>query len=137
MFPGLFFPALVRGNWTSVGSTVSLFLLLLNQTLMVAPSRLFNFANSSMTPFDGYLLSLYKASRAIFCKSEIEWSPRERKEWKNRTYETGTCRKHDNSGSKTTLKGTLSRWKNLKKSGWVCQVRILIAWWHHNNETFF
>ena len=45
-------------------------ILLLNHTLMVAPSKLFSFANSSITPCDGYLLSLYKASRAIFCKCE-------------------------------------------------------------------
>ena len=43
---------------------------LLNHTLTVAPSRLFSLANSSITPCDGYLLSLYKASRAIFCKCE-------------------------------------------------------------------
>ena len=35
---------------------------------------------------------------------EIEGSPRERKECKNRTYETVTCRKYDNSSSRTTLK---------------------------------
>ena len=51
-------------------------------------------------------MSLYKASRAIFCKcektgdttKEIEGAHEKEKN------ETGTCRKHDNSGSKTTLK---------------------------------
>ena len=35
------------------------------------------------------------------------------------------------------LKGTLSRWQNLKKSGWLFQVRILSSWWYHNDRTFF
>ena len=35
------------------------------------------------------------------------------------------------------IKGTLSRWQNLKKSSCFFQVRILSSWWYHNDETFF
>ena len=35
------------------------------------------------------------------------------------------------------FKATLSRWQNLKKSGWLFQVRILSSWFYHNDKTFF
>ena len=35
------------------------------------------------------------------------------------------------------FKATLSRWQNLKKSGWLFEVRILSSWFYHNDKTFF
>ena len=35
------------------------------------------------------------------------------------------------------FKATLSQWQNLKKSGWLFQVRILSSWFYHNDKTFF
>ena len=35
------------------------------------------------------------------------------------------------------FKATLSRWQNLKKSGWLFQVRILSSWFYHDDKTFF
>ena len=69
-----------------------------------APNVNFRKISVQKTIWDSDLLDLF---RNICCK-HLLWSPRERKEWKNRTYETVTCRKYDNSGSKTTLK----RWRN-------------------------
>ena len=37
----------------------------------------------------------------------------------------------------STFKGALSRWQNLKKSGWLFQVQILSSWWYHNDRAFF
>ena len=38
---------------------------------------------------------------------------------------------------KVSVKGALTRWQNLKKSGWLFKVRILSSWWYHNDRTFF
>ena len=35
------------------------------------------------------------------------------------------------------VKWTMSRWQNLKKSGWLFQVGILSFWWYDNDRTFF
>ena len=50
-----------------------------------------------------------------------------------------TCPQNGISLVKYSLqfKATLSRWQNLKKSGWLFQVRILSSWFYHNDKTFF
>ena len=35
------------------------------------------------------------------------------------------------------LKGILSQWQHLKKSGWLFQVWIFSSRWYHNDRTFF
>ena len=63
-FPALFYPSYSTCELSfrrpSLFSHIRLIFViyLLNQTLTVAPSRLFNLANSSMSPWGGYLLSL-------------------------------------------------------------------------------
>ena len=50
-----------------------------------------------------------------------------------------TCPQNGISLVKYSLqfKATLSRWQNLKKSGWLFQVHILSSWFYHNDKTFF
>ena len=68
---------------------------------MVAPSKLFSFANSSITP------CLCTRPQGPFSANakRLEIQQKKLKEaHEKEKNETGTCRKHDNSGSKTTLK---------------------------------